>query len=127
MDPSDQYQQMSMHQQVMGPNPKAPAPAIYSAQAGYPDPNTAHYQTVPYEAPQQPGSIPYGAVPPPSMIDHSYADQNVFPTPPMQQPTQQQPSPEAYSPGDYQHQDLADLLGTLKVNETGTGKKHLPL
>ncbi|KAJ3527986.1 hypothetical protein NM208_g10432 [Fusarium decemcellulare] len=121
MNPSDQYQQMSMQQHVLNPGPKPPATAMYTTQPGYPDPSAASYQTVPYDASQQPGSLHYGAVPPPgSMIEQSYANQNVFPTPPMQQHAQQQPSPEAYSPGEYQHHDLADLLGTLKVNETGT-------
>lgn len=116
MNPSDQYQQMSMQQQVLNPGPKP----MYATQSAYPDASGAPYQAVPYE--QQPGSLHYAAVPPPApMMEQPYASQNVFPTPPMQQP-QQQPSPEAYSPGEYQHHDLADLLGTLKVNETGTGE-----
>ncbi|KAF4980710.1 hypothetical protein FZEAL_3378 [Fusarium zealandicum] len=122
MDPSDQYQQMSMQQQVMNAGPKPSTTAMYTTHPGYPDPNSASYQPVPYDTSQQAANMSYGAVAPPgSMIEHSYANQNVFPTPPMQhQSAQQQPSPEAYSPGEHQHHDLADLLGTLKVNEMGT-------
>ncbi|KAM5361926.1 hypothetical protein ACJZ2D_012802 [Fusarium nematophilum] len=122
MNPSDQYQ-MSMQQQVLNPGPKPPATAMYATQQGYPDPSAASYHGVPYDTSQQPGNMSYGAVPPPgSVIEHSYTGQSVFPTPPPMHPhpAQQQPSPEAYSPGEYQHHDLADLLGTLKVNETGT-------
>ncbi|KAL6353999.1 hypothetical protein LRP88_12689 [Fusarium phalaenopsidis] len=33
---------------------------------------------------------------------------------------QQQVPPEVFSPGGYRHRDLADLLGVLKIDETGT-------
>lgn len=125
MNPADHFQHMPMQQQVLHAATKPPAPSMYAAQP-YPDPGPAGYHHVPYEATQPQSSMPYGAVQPPaSMIDHSYAAHNVFPTPPMQpqQPSRPESSPEAYSPGEYQHQDLADLLGTLKVNEAGTGKK----
>jgi hypothetical protein len=123
MNPSEQYQQMPMQHQIMNQGNKLSPATMYGTQQGYPDAH-ASYQHVQYDTSQQPGGMPYGAVPPGSMMEQQYAGQNVFPTPPMQQPpptVQQQPSPEAYSPGDYQHHDLADLLGTLKVNETGTG------
>ncbi|WZH41875.1 Cutinase transcription factor 1 alpha [Fusarium acuminatum] len=122
MNPSEQYQQMPMQHQIMNQGNKLSPANMYGTQQGYPDAH-ASYQHVQYDTSQQPGGMPYGAVPPGSMMEQQYAGQNVFPTPPMQQPpptVQQQPSPEAYSPGDYQHHDLADLLGTLKVNETGT-------
>jgi hypothetical protein len=124
---SEQYQQMPMQHQVMNPGAKLSPATMYGTQPQqvYPD-ASGSYQHVSYDTSQQPG-MHYGAVAPTgSMMDHQYAGQNVFPTPPMHQPppppgAQQQPSPEAYSsPGDYQHHDLADLLGTLKVNETGT-------
>ncbi|KAI5467602.1 hypothetical protein BGZ63DRAFT_345322 [Mariannaea sp. PMI_226] len=122
MSPSDQFQQISMQQQALQTGPKAPASAMYATQQAYPDSGSAAYHHVQYDTTQTQGNIPYGAVQPPvSMMDHSYA-QSVFPTPPMQQqqPPRQESSPEAYSPSEYQHQDLADLLGTLKVNEAGT-------
>jgi hypothetical protein len=125
MNPSDHFQHMPMQQQVLHAAPKPPTPAMYAAQQPYPDQGPAAYHHVPYEATQPQSSMQYSAVQPPvSMIDHSYTAHNVFPTPPMQQQQQlrQESSPEAYSPGEYQHQDLADLLGTLKVNEAGTGK-----
>ncbi|KAH7155758.1 hypothetical protein B0J13DRAFT_436670 [Dactylonectria estremocensis] len=122
MNPSDHFQQMSMQQQVLHTPTKPPGSAMYAAQH-YPDANHGAYQAVPYDTTQQQGGMSYANVQPPvSMIDHSYAAQNVFPTPPMHHPHshRQESSPEAYSPSDYQHQDLADLLGTLKVNEAGT-------
>ncbi|KAH6900648.1 hypothetical protein B0T10DRAFT_392605 [Thelonectria olida] len=122
MNPSDHFQHMPM-QQVLHAAPKPPQSVMYAGQQPYPDQGPAGYHHVPYEATQPQSSMPYSAVQPPvSMIDHSYTAHSVFPTPPMQQQQQlrHESSPEAYSPGEYQHHDLADLLGTLKVNEAGT-------
>lgn len=58
---------------------------------------------------------------PVNAVDPSYGSQNVFPAGPIQTENQQNSSPGAYSQDSYQT-DLADLLGTLKVNEAGTGK-----
>ncbi|KAF7559317.1 hypothetical protein G7046_g4836 [Stylonectria norvegica] len=117
----EQYQQMTMQQQVLQGAPKQPGPVMYAADPNYPDPSTATYAGVPYDSHQQQSNMSYASLPPPvSVIDHPYASQNVFPTPPLQHGSHQESSPEAYSPGDYQQQDLADLLGTLKVNESGT-------
>lgn len=38
---------------------------------------------------------------------------------------QQQVLPEVFSPGEYRHRDLSDLLGVLKIGETGTGENGL--
>lgn len=129
MGQDDPYQQVSLQQQVLQTTPKQPAPAMYATQPSYHDPNSvyadassASYQTGPYDATQSQAAMSYASVAPPvSIIDHSYTSPHVFPTPPLQQEVHQEPSPEAYSPGEYQQQDLADLLGTLKVNEAGTG------
>lgn len=58
---------------------------------------------------------------PVNAVDPSYGSQNVFPAGPIQTENQQNSSPGAYSQDSYQA-DLADLLGSLKVNEAGTGK-----
>ena len=135
IDPS-QFQQMPMGQQQMMQGQPKPNQQMYSMQGGYAD---AAYQTLPYDASQPQQDVHYTTVSPQaSMMEQQQAGgQNVFPTPPMQQQQQQQQqrqrqgsrveesSPEAYSP-DYQQQDLADLLGTLKVDEAGTGKRTPP-
>jgi hypothetical protein len=62
------------------------------------------------------------------VVDQSFQPipQNSFPTPPQQQAiTVTADSPQAYSQDGYGQQDLADLLGSLKVNEAGTGEKKL--
>lgn len=111
MDPI-QFQQMSMQQQVMHTPPKD------QYGQGY-DPNAA-YQ-MPFDASQQVGMSYTGA-----NMGEPYAGQNVFPTPPMQPGVKpDDSSPEAYSPDSYKQQDLADLLGTLKVDETGAGGLYL--
>lgn len=125
MDPSGHFQQMPMQQQVMQGAPKQTPPGLYAPQSGYPDASSAAYTNMSYDPSSQQSQhdLQYTTVPPPvSVIDQQYAAQNVFPTPPMQHGSRPESSPEAYSPGDYQQQDLADLLGSLKVNETGTGK-----
>ncbi|KAM6506827.1 hypothetical protein FALCPG4_018648 [Fusarium falciforme] len=114
----DQYQQMPTQQQqisTLGPG------TGYAARLAYPDAGAAPCRAVPYDTSEQPGSISYGAVPPPAPMKQPCASQNVFSTPKMQpQLAQQQASPEAYSPGEYQHRDIADFLGALKISETGT-------
>lgn len=117
MDPS-QFQQIDMQQQILQ-SPTGAGPS-YQAQGGYPG---GTYQTLPYDTSQAQAGMTYASVPPPgAMVDQSYTGQNVFPTPPMQPGSRpDDSSPEAYSPDSYQQQDLADLLGTLKVDETGAG------
>ncbi|KAK0391626.1 hypothetical protein NLU13_1126 [Sarocladium strictum] len=122
IDPS-QFQQMPMSQQGMMQGQQKQDQAIYAMQGAY---NDAAYQSLPYDASQTQHDVHYTTIsPPPGMMEQqqSAGGQNVFPTPPMQH--QQggrvdESSPEAYSPDAYQQQDLADLLGTLKVDEAGT-------
>lgn len=55
-------------------------------------------------------------------MDQSYVPANVFPTPPMHHHSvHSESSPESYQ-HDYGQQDLADILGALKVDEAGTGR-----
>lgn len=100
-----------------------PGSDVYAPQAGYPDAASASFQTMPYNASQPHHDIHYTSVAPPmSLVDQQVAPQDAFPTPPtLQQSSQQGSSPGAYSDS-YQGQDLADLLGGLKMSEVGTGK-----
>ncbi len=92
-------------------------------QPSYQDPS-ALFHTVQYAEPQAvPHNLQYTAVHPTlSAIDTPYAAQDPFPTPPpLQRHSSHPDSPEAYQ-SEYAQQDLADLLGSLKVNEAGTGR-----
>lgn len=124
MNPPDQFQQMQMQQQIMQTGPR-PGPPMYAPSHGvYQEAGASAYPNVGYDDSQaHPGNIHYGPVQQQGpVMDQNYAAQGVFPTPPpLQTGPQQEPSPEAYTPDSYQQQDLADLLGTLKVDEKGTG------
>jgi hypothetical protein len=64
---------------------------------------------------------------PVSVIDQHqhYTPQGVFPTPPLQHQHSSHPdTPETYEQDQYGQQNLADLLGELRMNEAGTGR-HL--
>lgn len=93
--------------------------------AGYEEPSYGGqnsfgvFQAIPYDPsapPHQQGH--YTTVPQPQ-----FPMQHSFPTPPAQQNFHQDSSPSAHSIDSYQQQDLADLLGSLKLNELGTGKR----
>jgi len=86
---------------------------------------TALYQSVQYTEPQNVNvthGVPYADVSQSVSVDtQRFPPQSTFPTPPpMQHTPQAAESPEAYR-NDYAQQDLADLLGSLKVDEAGTG------
>lgn len=93
---------------------QASKPASMYAQPSYQDPAAALYHSVPYTEPQPvQHSLQYAPV-------ERYTPQTTFPTPPLQHASQPE-SPEEYQ-SEYAQQDLADLLGALKVDEVGTGK-----
>lgn len=131
MGQHDPYQQMQMQHSIMQTGQKPGPPVYASPQSAYPDANHAAYQNLPYDPPQaHQHNMNYGSVPQPiSVMDSQYATQGVFPTPPLQAPPrqqpqqQQEPSPEAFTPESYGQQDLGDLLGSLKLDEKGTGAK----
>ncbi|KKO97489.1 hypothetical protein THAR02_10410 [Trichoderma harzianum] len=119
--PTNQFQQMGMPSHQQGQAPLKSEQDVYAPQAGYPDAASASFQTLPYDASQPQHNLHYTTVPPQmSMVDQHVAPQDAFPTPPMQQSSQPGSSPGAYSADSYQQQDLADLLGGLKMNEIGT-------
>lgn len=121
----DDFRQMSAHpQSMMGGQPKA---GLYGTQSPYSDGHV--YQTVPYAAPPPAQhNMHYTTMPPVGAMDHSYAPASVFPTPPMhhQQAPHSESSPESYTDQYSQNSDLTDLLGSLKMDERGTGEQTRP-
>ncbi|KAK1757401.1 hypothetical protein QBC47DRAFT_399742 [Echria macrotheca] len=113
--PESFRQQMPLQDQQMLTQAQK-STALY-AQPSYQDP-TGLYHTVQYpEAQNVQSNLQYTSVHPSVNVpDQRYASQGSFPTP---QHSSQPESPEAYQ-SEYAQQDLADLLGSLKVNEAGT-------
>ncbi|KAG9232427.1 hypothetical protein BJ875DRAFT_514523 [Amylocarpus encephaloides] len=124
----DYHQQVSMQQHQPHHHYNAPQkhiPPIYTQQpAPYSDP-VGVYQAVSYG----PTSSTHGASSmhysnlhtPVSVIDQhqqQYPQQGVFHTPPLQGSHPE--SPGSYQQDQYGQQDMADLLGELRMNEAGT-------
>jgi hypothetical protein len=113
-----------MQQQLAGPHKNIPP--IYTQQVPYPD-SVGVYQSSHYGEPSSSHSQPslhYNSMQTPvSIIDQHqhYQPQNVFPTPPLPQQSSHPDSPENYEQDQYGQQNLADLLGELRMNEAGTG------
>ncbi len=111
--------------QHQGPLPLAPQPgkpadpsSLYVSQTSYSDAAGLSSQ-VGYADPT--ASLQYAAVTPGmAVVDPTYSAQNVFPTPSLH--SSHADSPESYSTDQYGQGDLADLLGSLKVDEAGTGE-----
>jgi len=99
--------------------PKA-APSMYGTPTTYTD-AAALYSQVPYS--DATANLHYTTVPSPiGVVDSTFSSQNLFPTPPMQHDSRGVSPPESYSTESYGQGDLADLLGSLKMNEAGTGE-----
>lgn len=124
LDPSAQFQHMSMSGQI-AQDPSKPVPDLYAGHGAFSDAEQAVFQHVLLDTNQNQHNLHYTTVPPSGILDQSYNGSNSFPTPPTHQASRQDSSPEAHSVDSYQQQDLADLLGGLKVNEIGTGWSHL--
>ncbi|KYK57604.1 putative Cutinase transcription factor 1 alpha [Drechmeria coniospora] len=118
LDSAGEFQQMSLQPQTNGKDVQD----VYTHHGSYPDSAASNFHALPFEASESQHNLHYTTVPPPSVsvMDQQYAPQNAFPTPPLQQEPRQDSSPGAYSTDSYLQQDLADLLGGLKVNELGT-------
>jgi hypothetical protein len=113
----DGYRQIPLPQPMMGGSPKG---GMYGGQVPYSDSQDV-YSPVAYAAPSgSQHAMHYTTMPPPvGAIDQPYASTSVFPTPPMQQQTSH---PETSPPESHcGNNELADLLGSLKVDERGTG------
>lgn len=125
----DNFRQMPMGQQqppMMANAPKA-GPAMYAAQAVYPDNPSVYQPAVAYsESPTAQQNYHYSTAsgPLPVMGGQQYDQAHHMPSPPHHL-SKDSASPELYSHDDsYQQQDLSDLLGSLKVDEAGSGKQH---
>lgn len=120
-------QQLPLHDQQLLASAQKPSNAIYASPSSYAE-APGLYPSVQYSEPQPvPHALQYAGVPqaPLHVVDQSYAPQNAFPTPPLQQGPSSEAAPDAFSP-DGGYGQIADLLGALKVNEAGTGKQsHL--
>lgn len=115
-------QQSALQDQSLLPGAPKPGVPMYAPQPGYSDPSTL-YQTVHYpESASLAQDLHYTTVGPSvTAVNHSFTSENAFPTPPHQQQSPPQSPPDAYSQDPCSQQDLADLLGSLKVDEAGTG------
>ncbi|KAK4241570.1 hypothetical protein C8A03DRAFT_12179 [Achaetomium macrosporum] len=119
--PDNFRSQMSLQDQQLPAHAPKPGP-VYPPQTSYQD-SSGLFHPVQYGDPQPvPHDLQYAPVhhDPVGVVDQHYpAQPNSFPTPPLQH------APHPASPADtfqseYGQQDLADLLGSLKVNEAGT-------
>ena len=119
----DEYHhQMSIQQQLVS---HKNIPPIYTQQVGYNDgvgvyqqghygePSSAHSQTNMHYNPNNLQT-------PVSVMDqsHHYSQQSVYQSPSIHQ---QPGSPENYEQDQYGQQNLADLLGELRMDESGSG------
>ncbi|KAI2616089.1 hypothetical protein GGR54DRAFT_611146 [Hypoxylon sp. NC1633] len=119
----DSFRHMPMQQQsqssMMAAQPKSgmyPTSGPYSEHQGV-------YPPMPYgDPPPPPHQLQYATLSPQvGVMDQPYASAGVFPTPPMHQHSaHSESSPESYHQDQYGQQDLADILGALKVDEAGT-------
>jgi hypothetical protein len=103
-------------------------PPIYTHHIPYPDP-VGVYQSGPYGDPtsaHSQGNMHYGNIQTPVSVlnvDHQpYAhSQSVYANPALPHQQSHPQSPENYEQDQYGQQNLADLLGELRMNEAGTG------
>lgn len=119
---------MGHAQQPMMATSSKPGPSMYAAGGVYPE-NPEIYQSIPYPEPQAAHShLPYEGVASsvammePQQYPHPQQQQS-YQTPQSQHLSKANPPPEVFPLEDaYQQQDLSDLLGSLKMDEVGTGK-----
>lgn len=119
----EEYQQHLAMQQHLAAQQQKHGQSMYQQGVSYSDGVNMYQpmqQTMPYVDPQQSHQgMPYGTMQPVvSGLDAQYP-QAMYPTPPIHQAPAE--SPESYNTEQYGQQDLADLLGELKMNEAGTG------
>ncbi|TWU76163.1 hypothetical protein ED733_001904 [Metarhizium rileyi] len=117
LDSSRQFHHMSMPAQP-GHDSSKSMPDLYAA--SFADRDQTAFPQVPFDSTSGQHNLHYTTVPASEVLDSAYNGPNAFRTPPICQGPRQEPSPEAQSVDSYQQQDLADLLGGLKVNELGT-------
>ena len=116
-------QQLPLQEQTLLSGASKSANPLYASQSTYPDASALYQQSVHYpDSSALPQNLHYTTVPPPmNALDQTFSHAS-FPTPPLQQQSPPESPPDAYTQDAYGQQDLADLLGSLKVNEAGTGE-----
>lgn len=121
----DDYQhQLAMQQQMGGPHKNIPP--IYTHQMPYPD-AAGVYHPGPYGEPSSShsqASMHYSNLQTPvSVVDQhqNYPPQPNYSSVPLQPQPSHPETPEAYEQDQYGQQNLADLLGELRMNEAGSG------
>lgn len=121
----DYHQQVSMQQQLAGvqknippiytqPGPYSDGVGVYQS-VGYGEPSSGHtQQSIHYDNLQTPVSVldPH---------QHYSSPNQIYPHPHGLPQNPQSESPGAYDQDNYGQQNLSDLLGELKMDETGTG------
>lgn len=133
----DFRQHMPMHPPHLMPGAANPSPmsssmssSMYAPNRGSYSEQSGLYQPMQYQDHSPQHGIHYTTVPAPvGVVDQSYAQaqsqaqqSTIFPTPPMQQATRPESPPDVYNQDQYGQQDLSELLGTLKLNDAGTGE-----
>ncbi|KAK0123171.1 hypothetical protein ONS96_010171 [Cadophora gregata f. sp. sojae] len=120
----DDYQhQLAMQQQMSGPHKNIPP--IYTHQMPYPD-SAGVYHPGPYGEPSSShsqASMHYSNLQTPvSVVDQhqNYPPQPGYSSLPLQPQPSHPETPEAYEQDQYGQQNLADLLGELRMNEAGS-------
>jgi hypothetical protein len=127
-------QQLPLHdQQLLASAQKPQQPSLSQAAMFHQQPSASSYadtSSLPYlghygESQTAPQNVHYTTVPPSAAVnvmDQPYAHQHqAFPASPLQQAPRPGDSPaDSYS--EEQYGQLSDLLGSLKVNEAGTGE-----
>lgn len=119
----DYHHQMSMQHHLVAAHKSVPP--IYTQQLSYVE-HVGVYQPVTYGDPtsNHQANLTYSSMHTPvSVLDQHqhYPPQPVFPTPPLQHHSHDD-SLEHYEQDQYGQQNLADLLGELRMNEAGTGR-----
>ncbi|KHN94514.1 uncharacterized protein MAM_07569 [Metarhizium album ARSEF 1941] len=116
-DPSSQFQQMPMGGQP-GPDSSNSMPDLYPD--AFVDRDQTAFQQVSFDTVPGQHNLQYSTMSAAAVLDHGYGEPDAFATQAMRQGPRQEPSPGPQSVDSYQQQDLADLLGGLKVDEVGT-------
>lgn len=125
----DYHQQVAMQQQMGGPHKNIPP--IYTQQIPYADPAGVYHPGAygePSSGHSQPSMHYSNMQTPVSVVDQHQnypPQQSVFPSVPLQQQPHHPESPETYEQDQYGQQNLADLLGELRMNEAGSGTNQI--
>lgn len=131
----DEYHNQIPLQQHM-PNQQKPTPHMYPPALPYND-GTQVYQPIQQpmtysQPPQVQQSLQFDGLQEHNVIGNNYTTHPMYQMPPLQQQTPQQQSqalstsasqsPDAYQQEEFNQQDLAELLGDLKMDAGGRGK-----